>query len=170
MDETIVISVSRETRPSEVFLRRLMAVLAVVFLLQGILVSTGFMFPCFLTAACYYWYRHASRREYEYTLADDTLKIERVSSLGRRELYEIPFERIELLCEPGAPEAVPYRKGGSVKVKKEDYTSYRDGVPYYTMIVQDHPRKLKLLLDLTPEAIRMIRRRRRDAVKIPGTA
>jgi len=57
-----------------------------------------------------------------------------------------------------------------VKVKKEDYTSYRDGVPYYTMIVRDSPRKLKLLLDLTPEAIRMIRRRRRDAVKIPGIA
>ena len=45
MNETIVISVSRKTRPSEVFLRRLMAALAVLFLLQGILVSTGFMFP-----------------------------------------------------------------------------------------------------------------------------
>ena len=79
MDETIVISVSRETRPSEVFLRRLMAALAILFLAQGILLSTGFMLPCFLTALCYYWYRHASRREYEYTLEDGRLKIERVS-------------------------------------------------------------------------------------------
>ena len=38
------------------------------------------------------------------------------------------------------------------------------------MIVRDSPRKLKLLLDLTPEAIRMIRRQRQDAVKIRGIA
>ena len=170
MNETIVISVSRKTRRAEVFLRRLMAALAILFLAQGILLSTGFMLPCFLTALCYYWYRHASRREYEYTLEDGRLKIERVSSFGRRELYEIPFDQIELLCDPDAPEAAPYRQDGTVKVKKEDYTSYRDGVPYYTMIVRDSPRKLKLLLDLTPEAIRMIRRQRQDAVRIRGIA
>ena len=45
MDEVIVISVSRKTRPSETRIRRLMVVLAVVFLLQGILLSTGFMLP-----------------------------------------------------------------------------------------------------------------------------
>ena len=93
-----------------------------------------------------------------------------MSSFGRRELYEIPFDQIELLCDPDAPEAAPYRKGGSVKVVKEDYTSYRDGVPYYTMIVRDSPRKLKLLLDLTPEAVRMIRRQRPGAVKVRGIA
>ena len=52
MNETIVISVSRKTRPAEVFLRRLMAALAILFLAQGILLSTGFMLPCFLTALC----------------------------------------------------------------------------------------------------------------------
>ena len=50
MNETVVISVSRKQRPPEVLLRRLMAVLAVVFLLQGILFSTGFMLPCFCMA------------------------------------------------------------------------------------------------------------------------
>lgn len=34
MDETIVISVTRKTRPKDTMMRRLMAVLAVVFLLQ----------------------------------------------------------------------------------------------------------------------------------------
>ncbi len=165
MDDTIVISVSRKPRSSDVFLRRLMAALAVVFLSMGILLSTALMLPCFLMAVCYYWYRHASKREYEYTLDNEAIKIDRVSDLGRRELYEIPFDRITLLCRPDAPEAMPYRKGGSVKVKKEDYTSYREDVPYYTMIVRDEPKPLKLLLDLTPDAIRRIRRWNREAVR-----
>ena len=168
MESAVVISVSRKTRPSEIFLRRLMAVLAVFFLLQGIIFSTSFMLPCFLTVLCYYWYRHASKREYEYTLEDQTLKIDRVSDRGRRRLYEIPFDRIELLCAPDAPEALPYRKGGSVRVRKEDFTSYREDVPYCTVIARDEPRPLKLLLDLTPEAIRMIRRRRPEAVRAEG--
>ena len=165
MNEPIVISVIRKGRPSETLLRRLMAALGVLFLALGIMISTGFMLPCALTVLCYYWYRHASKREYEYTLEEETMKIERVSERGRRELYEIPYARIQLLCEPDAPEAAPYKKGGSVKVNKEDYTSYREDVPYYTMIVRDDPNPLKLLLDLTPEAIRLIRRKNRDAVK-----
>lgn len=166
MDEVIVISVSRKTRPSETRIRRLMVVLAVVFLLQGILLSTGFMLPCFLTAMCYFWYSHACKREYEYTLEDEMIKIDRVSDRGRRRLYEVPFSRIELVCPHDAPEALPYKKGGSVPVQKEDYTSYRDDVPYYTVIARDEPKPLKLLLDLTPEAVRLIRRHARDATVI----
>jgi uncharacterized membrane protein len=105
MDGTIVISVSRAVRPREVLLRRVMAVLAVVFLLQGIMFSTGFMLPCFLMVLCYFWFSYASKREYEYTLADGVLKIERVSDRGRRVLHEIPFAAVKLLCDPDAPEA-----------------------------------------------------------------
>ena len=36
-------------------------------------------------------------------------------------------------------------------VKK--YTSYEDDVPYYTMIIQEDGRKIKLLLDLTEEML-----------------
>ena len=168
MDDTVVIAVSRKPRTSEKVLRRLLAVLGVVFLLQAIMFSTGFMLPCFLTVLFYFWYSYISKREYEYTLEDGTLKIDRVSDRGRRRLYEIPFSQVLLLCEPDAPEALPYKKGGSVRVKKEDYTSYREGVPYYTMIVKDEPRPLKLLLDLTPEAIRLIRRYNREAVRVKG--
>ena len=98
MNQTVVISVSRTVRPREVLLRRLMAVLAAVFLAQGILFSTGFMLPCFLMTLCYFWFSHASRREYEYTLEDGLLRIERVSDRGRRVLHEIPFSEIRLLC------------------------------------------------------------------------
>ena len=79
-----------------------------------------------------------------------------------------PDERLPAYCRAlraatDAPEALPYKKGGSIRVKKEDFTSYREGVPYYTVIVRDTPRPLKLLLDLTPEALRLIRRWNRDA-------
>lgn len=168
MGETVVISVSRKTRRSETVLRRLMAVLGVVFLLQGIMFSTAFMLPCFLTVLCYFWYAFASKKEYEYTLEDRTLKIDRVSDRGRRRLYEIPADRIRLVCRPDAPEAQPYKKGGSIRVKKEDYTSYREDVPYYTIIVNDEPQPLKLLLDLTPEALRLLRRWNPEAVTAIG--
>ena len=166
MDETVVISVSRKGRPSETLLRRVMAGLSVLCLLQAVVFSTGFMLPCFLAAIGYYWLRFASRKEYEYTLGEETLKIERVSDHGRSLHYEIPYGEILLVCEPDAAEAMPYKKGGEIPVHKKDYTSYREGVPYYTVIVRDKPRPLKLLLDLTPEAIRLLRRKNRAAVRI----
>jgi hypothetical protein len=166
MNQTVVISVRRAVRPREVLLRRLMAVLAAVFLAQGILFSTGFMLPCFLMTLCYFWFSHASRREYEYTLEDGLLRIERVSDRGRRVLHEIPFSEIRLLCRPDAPEAAPYRKGGSVRIRKVDYTSYREDVPYYTMIAAENGQPLKLLLDLTEEGIRVLRRECREAVRL----
>ena len=33
------------------------------------------------------------------------------------------------------------------------YTSYEDDVPYYTMIIREDGRKIKLLLDLTEEML-----------------
>lgn len=166
MGETIVISVTRATRRRDVLLRRAMAVLAVVFLLQAIAFSRAFMLPCFLMTACWFWFSNASKREYEYTLDEKALKIERVSDRGRRVLHEIPLSAITLLCTPDAPEALPYKKGGSIPVRKVDYTSYREDVPWYTVIAEEDGKPLKLLLDLNPEAIRLIRRYRRDAVKI----
>ena len=49
-------------------------------------------------------------------------------------------------------------KGGTVKVHKYDYTSYDDNVPYYTMIIVEGRRKIKLLLDLDEEMLDAIRR------------
>ena len=161
----LVISVDRKVRPSEVLLRRAMAVLAGFFLLQGIMFSSSFMLPCFLMTLAYFVYRHLAKREYEYTLSDGILKIERVSDRGRSMLWEIPFGEIRLLCAHDAPEAAPYRKNGSVKVKKYDYTSCREDVPYYTMILEEKGKTIKLLLDLTPEAISMIRRENPTAVQ-----
>ena len=43
------------------------------------------------------------------------------------------------------------------KIKKYDYTSYDDDVPYYTMIVTEDGNKIKLLLDLTEEMLHTIK-------------
>ena len=166
MPNPLVISVSRKARPSETVIHRVMAALAVIFLLQGIFLSSGFMLPCFGMAACWFWYGYASKNEYEYTLADETLTIERVSDRGRRVMDIIPFSDIILICRPDAPEAMPYKKGGSIPVVKKDYTSYREGVPWYTLIAREDGKTVKLLLDLTDEALRMIRRRHREAVSV----
>ena len=38
-------------------------------------------------------------------------------------------------------------------LKKFDYTSYDDEIPYYTMIIREDGHKIKLLLDLTEEML-----------------
>ena len=51
-----------------------------------------------------------------------------------------------------------YKKnGGTEQLKKFDYTSYDDEVPYYTMIVREDGHKIKLLLDLTEEMLHIMK-------------
>ena len=85
---------------------KLMAALAVVFLLQAIMFSTGFMLPCFLMTLCYFWFSYASKREYEYTLDENSLKIERVSDRGRR------------ICSPSARRRTAGSKPGCTGRKR----------------------------------------------------
>jgi hypothetical protein len=75
------------------------------------------------------------------------------------------FAAVKLLCDPDAPEALPYKKGGSIQVRKYDYTSYRDDIPYRTLIAEEDGQVFKFLLDLNDEAVRMIRRQNPSAVK-----
>ena len=164
MDQ-IVIGVKRKGRPSEKFLRGAMIFFALLFLIQGIMFSTGFMLPCMLMTIACYWYGHASKREYEYTLEDGWITIERVSDRGRRRLHEFPLADVKFLALSDDPAVAPYKKGGTEKIKKFDYTSYEDGVPYYTMIVEQNGARAKFLLDLTPEAIGYIRHINRGAVR-----
>ena len=49
-------------------------------------------------------------------------------------------------------------KGGTEKLKKYDYTSYEDDIPYYTMIIMDGRRKIKILLDLNSEMLHAMKR------------
>lgn len=153
----MVLSVDRKPRRSEKLLRAVMIVCSVLFLLFGILFSTGFMLPCFLMAGAYYVYSAASRREWEYTLEDGRLVIERVSDRGRTVLHEIDMADIEIVSDPSDPAVARFRRGGAEKVPKFDYTSYRENVPYYTVIARENGQRIKLLLDLTAEALSLIR-------------
>ncbi len=163
--DTIVIAVKRKDRPSEKLFRGLMLGLGVLFLLEGILLSTGFMLPCFLMVLAYFWYSHASRREWEYTLENGRMRIERVSDRGRAVLHDFSLADMEILTLPDDPAVARYKKHGEERLPKFDYTSYREGVPYYTLIVPVDGKKIKLLLDLTPEALAWIHRANRTAVK-----
>lgn len=163
----MIIAVKRKGRRSEKMLRGILIGLSLLCFLQGILFSTAFMLPCFLSTAFYFWYSFACRREYEYTLEDGQMTIERVSDRGRTVLHQFPLTDVEVLALPDSPAVARYKKkGGEEKLPKFDYTSYEDGVPYYTMIAQEDGKKIKLLLDLTPEAISDIRRRNPQAVQI----
>ena len=161
----MVISVKRKERRSEKALRVIMIVLAVLFLLQGIVFSRGFMLPCMLMTGAYFWYSHASRREYEYTIGDGRMQIEQVSNTGRTVLHEINLADMEALAAPDDPCVARYKKGGQEKVPKFDYTSYEENRPYYTMITKEDGQKIKLLLDLTPEAISFIRQANPSSVR-----
>ena len=161
----MVVAVKRKEKPSEKFLRVLMVILAVLFLLQGIIFSRAFMLPCLLMTGAYFWYSHASRREYEYTLEDGHMTIERAASSGRTVLHEINLADVEALASPDDPCVARYKKGGEEKIRKFDYTSYEENQPYYTMIAKEDGQKIKLLLDLTPEAISLIRQANPPAVK-----
>ena len=47
---------------------------------------------------------------------------------------------------------------GTEKLKKFDYTSYDDNIPYYTMIVYENKEKIKLLLDLNDSMLEAVKR------------
>ena len=147
--ETVTVSVTRSPSPFQQFLRVLMIVLAMLFLLGGIVFSRGLMLPCFLSALLALWYGYAVRRAYEYVLEAGKLLIYRVNDHGRHLLHEIAVQD---------PAVAPYRKGGERTLPKFDYTSYREDVPYYTAIVRENGQRIKLLLDLTPEAIAALQR------------
>lgn len=164
--DKIVIAVNRRPRPSERMLRGLMAGLAILFLILGISLSRGMMLPCFLMAVAYFVYSNASKRAWEYIIENGVMRIDRMTDHGRLTLHELSLRETVVLARPDDIAVAKYKKGGEVKVAKFDYTSYADGVPYYTLIIRENGRDIKLLLDLTPAAIDAVRRENRSAVLI----
>lgn len=162
--DKIVIAVNRRPRPSEKLLRTAMAVLSALFLVLGIALYRGMMLPCFLMAVAYFVYGNASRRAWEYVIENGVLRIDRMTDHGRVPLHELSLREIVVLARPDDPAVDRYRKGGEAKVKKYDYTSYAEGVPWYTLIARENGREIKLLLDLNDAAIRAVRRENRAAV------
>ena len=77
----------------------------------------------------------------------------------RKTAHTLMMQDMEVIA-PNWHEAVAkYRKnGGREKLKKFDYTSYDDNIPYYTMIVYENKEKIKLLLDLNDSMLEAVKR------------
>lgn len=165
-DYRIVTQVKRKKKRFSGLLRASMIFLTVVFVLMGIAFSRGFMLPGFLMAALYLVYDVFSRRDYEYTLENGVLSVDVIyGGRYRRNRHELNLQELEVLA-PNWHEAVAkYRtKGGTVKLPKYDYTSYDDDIPYYTMIIRENKKKIKLLLDLTDQMMERIKQMYPDKV------
>lgn len=161
-DYKIVTQVKRKKKRFSGLLRVSMIAFAVIFVLMGIAFSRGFMLPGFLMAALYLVYDVFSRRDYEYTLENGVLSIDVIyGGRYRRNRHELNLQELEVLAPNWHDAVAKYRiKGGTVRLRKYDYTSYDDDIPYYTMIIMENKKKIKLLLDLTDEMLQKIRQMR----------
>lgn len=160
LDYKIVQQVSRKPKPMTGFLRKVMVGSAVFFILLGITIHQSFMLAGCLLLLLYFAYDILSQRDYEYTLDDNLLSIDVI--LGKR--YRRPAHVLDLndlqVAAPSAHPAVDrYRKGGEEKIRKFDYTSYDDDVPYYTMIILENGKKIKLLLDLNDQMLQAMKQK-----------
>lgn len=158
-DYKIVEQVSRKKKSMSGVLRKVMIIFAVFFVILGITISQSFMLAGFLLAALYFVYDVFSQKDYEYTLESDTLTIDVIyGKKYRKTAHVLDLREMEVTAPHWHESVAKYKKnGGTEKLKKYDYTSYDDDVPYYTMIVKEDGNKIKLLLDLTDEMLHTIK-------------
>ncbi len=158
MGDEIIQMVSRVPKKGAGLLRMLMLIFGVLFLLAGVMLDRGFMLPCFLMVALYYLYRTFSVKDYEYILDGRTFSVDRILGKAyRRRALEVDLEDMTVLA-PHAHEAVAaWRKGSGKRFQKEDFTSYREDIPYYTMILEKEGDTLKVLLDLNDEMLQRLK-------------
>ena len=158
-DYKIVEQVSRKKKSMSGILRKVMIIFAVFFVILGITISQSFMLAGFLLAALYFVYDVFSQKDYEYTLENGQLTIDVIyGKKYRRTAHILDLNEMEVTAPNWHESVAKYKKnGGTEKLKKYDYTSYDDDVPYYTMIVKEDGNKIKLLLDLTDEMLHTIK-------------
>ena len=138
-DYRIVEQVSRKKKHMSGALRKVMVIFAAIFVLMGITISQALF----------------SQRDYEYTMENGQLTIDVIyGKKYRKTAHVLKLEEMEVTAPHYHEKVAKYKKNtGTEKLKKYDYTSYEDDVPYYTMIIQEDGRKIKLLLDLTEEML-----------------
>ena len=154
-DYKIVEQVSRKKKSMSGVLRKVMILFAVIFVIMGIAISQSFMLAGFLLAALYFVFDIFSQKDYEYTLENDTLSIDVIyGKKYRKTAHVLELKNMEVTAPHWHESVAKYKKnGGTEQLKKFDYTSYDDNIPYYTMIIKEDGRKIKLLLDLTEEML-----------------
>ena len=99
--------------------------------------------------------RNICQRDYEYILENGQLTIDVIyGKKYRKTAHVLNLEEMEVTAPHYHEKVAKYKKNsGTEKLKKYDYTSYEEDVPYYTMIIREDGRKIKLLLDLTEEML-----------------
>lgn len=169
MDREMIKFVSREPKKMFGLFKGIMIAFTVLFVLMGIVFNRGMLLLAMLMVVLYWVYCSESIRDYEYRMVNEMLTIDLIKGKQRRKtVQEIDLGRLEVIA-PNRHEAVAkYRKeGGTEKIKKYDYTSYNDEIPYYTMIVRvNRYDKIKLLLDLDREWLLEIKRKHPEKVFI----
>ena len=158
-DYKIVEQVSRKKKSMSGVLRKVMILFAVIFVIMGIAISQSFMLAGFLLAALYFVFDIFSQKDYEYTLENDQLSIDVIyGKKYRKTAHVLELKNMEVTAPHWHESVAKYKKnGGTEQLKKFDYTSYDDNTPYYTMIIKEDGRKIKLLLDLTEEMLHTIK-------------
>ncbi len=153
--------VNRKAKPMTSVLRKSMIIFSVIFIVLGIFISQSFMLPGALLVLLYFFYDVRSDRSYEYTMEGDEFSVAVILGKRRRKQeQELNLQYMEVLA-PHWHEAVEkYRKdGGNIKLPKYDYTSYEPEIEYYTMIIENGQRKIKLLLDLDEDMLRILKQK-----------
>ena len=159
--------VERRVKKSTKWLKLAMIVLAVIFLLLGIFITNGFMLFCFIFAGLYFWFDANANLSYEYSYEDGIFTIDVIKAKRRRyTAHELKLDELEVLAPHDSDAVSAYRKGNGSRIRKFDYTSYDEEVPYYTMIITEDDEKIKLLLDLNEEMLFAMKQRRPMQVHI----
>ncbi len=167
MDFKLTQQVRRKKKKNSKLLGNLMIVLSIVFVLCGIVFNTvsdsarGFFLPAFCLAFLYYMFTFFSDRAYEYNFENEAFSIDVIRGKRRRSTaHYLYYKNLEVVAPPDHEMVLKYKKkGGTEHLKKYDYTSYEEGVPYYTMIITQNDEKIKLLLDLDEETLRFLKLR-----------
>ena len=158
-DYKIVEQVTRKKKKLSGVLKKTMVFFAVVFVVMGITISQAFMLAGFCLAGLYFVYGTFCQRDYEYTMENEKLTIDVIyGKKYRKTAHVLKLEDMEVTAPHWHEKVSKYKKNtGTEKLKKYDYTSYEDDVPYYTMIIKEDGQKIKLLLDLTEEMLHTIK-------------
>lgn len=161
MDFKLTQQVTRKQKKYSKLLSRLMVVFAVIFVIMGIIFQNGYFMPAFLLAALYYIYTMFNDSAYEYNFENEQFSIDVIKGKRRRKtVHVLYYKNLEIVAPPDHELVAKYKKnGGTEKIKKYDYTSYEDSIPYYTMIITKNEEKIKLLLDLNEEILRFLKLR-----------
>lgn len=156
----ITVQVKRKKKAGTGLLKGLMIFFGVLFVLMGIIFSRGFMLSGFLLILLYFVYDTFSKKEYEYTMEGPDFRVSVIwGGHYRKEAHVLDLQEMEVVAPNWHESVARYRiKGGIEKLRKFDYTSYDDNIPYYTMIITEDGRKIKLLLDLSEEMLDAMRR------------